>query len=122
MRRKRTLLNATDSWFLVGFDGEQMVGMAIAEPYHSGDETGPLVPGACFLNWVSVAPERWGQGIGAAVLDAVLADAHSRGYDHVYLHTNPENERSQRLYRSRGFELTGRTANGSREWGRVTAL
>lgn len=119
VRQKSELLGASESWFLVGFDGEQMVALAIAEPYHSGEKTGLFVPGACFLNWFSVAPERWGHGVGGTFLDNFLADARTRGYERVYLFTSAENERSQRLYRRRGFELTGRTAQLSREWART---
>ena len=119
LRRKRELLLARDSWFRLAFDGGEMVGLAIAEPYQSSDTTDPVVPGACFLNWISVAPERWGHGIGGAVLDDFLVDASSRGWERVHLFTNPDNEPSQRLYRSRGFEMTGKMAGHSREWART---
>jgi len=46
------------------------------------------------------------------MLDAALAEAKRRQYLRVHLWTHEENERSQRLYRSRGFARTGRTAGG----------
>ena len=57
-------------------------------------------------------PERWGEGIGGAILDAVLAGAKRGGYSRIHLWTHDDNERSHRRYRSRGFSPTGRTADG----------
>jgi RimJ/RimL family protein N-acetyltransferase len=36
----------------------------------------------------------------------------------IHLWTHEDNERSHRLYRSRGFSPTGRTAAGEDEWAR----
>ena len=55
-------------------------------------------------------PERWGTGIGGRLLDAVIGEAKRRGGHHMYLWTHEhQNERAQRLYRSRRFAPTGRT-------------
>jgi RimJ/RimL family protein N-acetyltransferase len=63
-----------------------------------------------------VVPERWGEGIGGVILDAVLAEARRRNYSRIHLWTDEDNERSRRLYRSRGFSPTGRTAHGAGQW------
>jgi beta-glucosidase len=34
------------------------------------DEVGPVIPGGCFLSYLFIVPERWGKGIGGAILDA----------------------------------------------------
>jgi GNAT superfamily N-acetyltransferase len=81
------------------------------------DGAGPVIPGGCFLNLIFVVPERWGEGIGGVILDAVLAEAKRRDYSRIRLWTAEDNERSHRLYRSRGFAPTGRTAAGEGEWG-----
>jgi ribosomal-protein-alanine N-acetyltransferase len=78
----------------------------------------PAIPGGCFLNSLFVVPERWGEGIGGTILDAVLAEARRRHYSRIHLWTHEDNARSHRLYRSRGFSPTGRTNDGEGEWAR----
>jgi RimJ/RimL family protein N-acetyltransferase len=95
-----------------------MVAMASARALREQGGKGPVVPGGCFFGFLYVAPGRWGQGIGGAVLDAVLAEAKRRHQPRVHLLTHPDNERSQRLYRSRGFSPAGRSADGQMEWAR----
>jgi GNAT superfamily N-acetyltransferase len=106
------------SWFLVAHEGSALVGMASAEPHREEDGAGPVIRGGCFLNLLFVVPERWGEGIGGAILDAVLAEATQRQYKRIHLWTHEDNERSHRLYRSRGFSPTGRVADGEGEWKR----
>ncbi len=102
-------IRSADSWFLVAVDGDELVAMAVAEPLRSDDGRGPPIPESCFLNLIFVSPDRWGQGIGGKLLDAVLDDARQRGYARMRLFTDEEdNERAQRLYRRHGFAPTGR--------------
>jgi GNAT superfamily N-acetyltransferase len=112
------VLRDTDTWFHLATEDEQPVAMAAAKPLRSDDGAGQPVPGGCFLNLIFVVPERLGEGIGGAVLDALLAEARRRGYSHVRLLTHVDNERSHRLYASRGFSLTGRVLGGEGEWAR----
>ncbi len=56
---------------------------------------------------MAVAQERWGQRIGAQLLDALLAEAARRGCTDVFLEVRVDNDRAQRLYRSRGFAEVG---------------
>lgn len=93
-----------------------MVAMASARALREQDGEGPVTPGGCFLGFLYVIPEQWGRGIGGALLDAVLAEATRRHQPRIQLLTHPDNERSQRLYRSRGFSPTGRHADGQEEW------
>jgi GNAT superfamily N-acetyltransferase len=104
------------SWFLLASDGPDVVGMAAAEAQRGEEGAGPAVPGGLFLNLLFVVPERWGEGIGGALLDAVLTEAKRRHYSRIHLWTHEDNERSHRLYRSRGFAPTGRVAHGEGEW------
>jgi GNAT superfamily N-acetyltransferase len=114
----RSRLHDPGSWFLVATDGPIVVGMASAEALRGENRAGPVIPGGCFLNLLYVLPERWGEGIGRAMLDAVLAEARRRGYSRIHLWTHEDNERSHRLYRSGGFSPTGRTIDGKAEWAR----
>jgi GNAT superfamily N-acetyltransferase len=113
-------LRDAGSWFLLATDGPAVVGMASAKALRGEDGAGPVIPGGCFLGYLFVVPERWGEGIGGALLDAVLAEARRRQYSRIHLWTHDDNERSHRLYRSRGFSPTGRSAGGEGEWARGT--
>jgi GNAT superfamily N-acetyltransferase len=95
------------TWFLIADDGRESVGMALAMPAHEDAGAGPLIAGACYLDLIYVLPDRWGKGIGGVLLDRVLDEARRRGYARVQLSTHEDNERSHRLYRSRGFSPTG---------------
>jgi [ribosomal protein S18]-alanine N-acetyltransferase len=56
---------------------------------------------------VGVAQDRWGKGIGAALLESLLAEASRRGCTEVFLEVRVDNERAQRLYRRHGFARIG---------------
>jgi ribosomal-protein-alanine N-acetyltransferase len=56
---------------------------------------------------VGVAQERWGEGIGAAMLENLLAEAGRRGCTEVFLEVRTDNDRAQRLYRRYGFAGIG---------------
>jgi GNAT superfamily N-acetyltransferase len=114
----RARLGHAASWFLLADEGATSVGMACVEPLRADDGAGPVIPGGCFLNLLFVLPERWGERIGGLLLDAVLAEAKRRDCSWIHLWTDEDNARSRRLYRSRGFSPTGRTAAGAGEWAR----
>jgi ribosomal-protein-alanine N-acetyltransferase len=56
---------------------------------------------------IGVALDRWGQGTGTALLDALLAEAARRGCTEVFLEVRTDNARAQRLYRKYGFTEVG---------------
>jgi [ribosomal protein S18]-alanine N-acetyltransferase len=56
---------------------------------------------------MAVATARWGQGIGSALLDALLAEAANRGCVEVFLEVRVDNPRAQRLYAKYGFSKIG---------------
>ena len=95
------------TWFVIADAGGESVGMALAMPAREDAGAGPLIPGACYLDLIYVLPDRWGEGIGGVLLDGVLDEARRRGYSRVQLSTHEDNDRSQRLYRSRGFSPAG---------------
>src|SRR5438067_4179842 len=108
VERVRAHLCDPASWFLLANEGPVSVGMASAEALRGEDGAGPVIPGGCFLNLLFVVPERWGEGIGGALLDAVLVEARRRQCSRIHLWTHDDNERSHRLYGRRGFTPTGR--------------
>jgi [ribosomal protein S18]-alanine N-acetyltransferase len=56
---------------------------------------------------LAVAPDRWGQGTGSALLEALLAEAERRGCTEIFLEVRTDNTRAQRLYRRYGFSQIG---------------
>lgn len=54
-----------------------------------------------------VSPQRRGQGLGGAMLDHLLACAHSAGCRRVFLEVRPSNEAALSLYAGRKFEKLG---------------
>jgi ribosomal-protein-alanine N-acetyltransferase len=56
---------------------------------------------------LAVAADRWGEGIGSALLDGLLAEAARRGCTEIFLEVRVDNDRAQRLYRRRGFTDIG---------------
>ncbi|MBO0777194.1 MAG: ribosomal protein S18-alanine N-acetyltransferase [Actinobacteria bacterium] len=56
---------------------------------------------------LAVARQRWGQGVGSLLLDALLAAARQHGCSEVFLEVRADNDRAQRLYLHRGFTRIG---------------
>ncbi len=52
---------------------------------------------------IAVAPLMRGQGFGARLLDALIAEARTRGYERMGLTVLEDNDTAVRLYESRGF-------------------
>lgn len=104
--RVRERMQQADAVLFIADDGV-CVGMALAVQGLSDYGAGPPLPGVCYLSMVFVAPDRWGEGIGRSLLDAVLAEAAARDYQLVQLWTHADNLRAQRLYEHRGFTRTG---------------
>lgn len=52
---------------------------------------------------VAVAPERRGEGIGRALLDAAIAAARGAGVRQLFLEVRDSNAAARAMYRSRGF-------------------
>lgn len=89
-------------------DAGDMVGMATGVPGLARDGLGPPEPGLFFLSLVYVVPDRWGEGIGGRLINALMDVAHAEGYNCVHLWTHGDNnDRAQRLYVGRGFRWSG---------------
>jgi ribosomal protein S18 acetylase RimI-like enzyme len=72
------------------------------------DGAGSPIPGFLHVAMVYVAPDRWGEGIGRALTDELLALARDRGYTRAQLWTHAHNDHAQRLYEGKGFVPSGR--------------
>jgi ribosomal-protein-alanine N-acetyltransferase len=56
---------------------------------------------------LAVAPARWGEGTGTALLTALVDEAGKRGYQEVLLEVRKDNPRARRLYLRHGFTEVG---------------
>jgi ribosomal-protein-alanine N-acetyltransferase len=56
---------------------------------------------------IAVSGTSWGQGIGSALLGALIDEARRRGCTEVFLEVRKDNPRARGLYRRRGFEEIG---------------
>lgn len=94
----RALVGAPQARFRVAVQDGAVIGYSVA--WHIGDEAE--------LANLAVAPEARRQGIGALLLDDLLAVADRPPGQTVYLEVRESNAAAQALYRSRGFEAAGR--------------
>jgi ribosomal-protein-alanine N-acetyltransferase len=56
---------------------------------------------------LAVTASHWGQGVGSALLTALLDEAGRRGCAEMFLEVRTDNDRAQRLYRRFGFAGIG---------------
>ena len=107
LERLQAALRDPASFLFVADEGG-ISGMAVGMQGLADDGAGPPIQGLCHVGAVFVAPGRWGAGLGAELVEAVLSEARSRGYGRAQLWTHADNTRAQRLYENRGFRRTGR--------------
>jgi ribosomal-protein-alanine N-acetyltransferase len=85
-------------WFAVHEDADGIDGyVCLAAVPPEGD-----------VQTIAVAPRSQGQGLGRALLDALLEEARRRGCTQVFLEVLDTNEAAIALYERTGFERQGR--------------
>jgi ribosomal-protein-alanine N-acetyltransferase len=84
--------------YLVAEHGDALIGYA-----------GMMFGGGSQADVVTLAvdPAHWGQGIGTALLSALVDEAGRRGYTEVLLEVREDNPRARRLYLRHGFTEIG---------------
>jgi 8-oxo-dGTP pyrophosphatase MutT (NUDIX family)/GNAT superfamily N-acetyltransferase len=91
------------------FDAEVLVAAAVAMPARGDDgRSSRNVAGLAHISSVVTEPRRWGEGLAAVALRAVLSQAMRRGYARCQLWVFEQNDRARRLYERAGFESSGR--------------
>lgn len=95
---REELAQADTRHYLVAEDGSGVVGYGGLIAYD--DEA--------HIATIGVALDRQGEGLGALLLDALLAESDRRGVPTVLLEVRADNEVAQGLYRRRGFTEIGR--------------
>jgi ribosomal-protein-alanine N-acetyltransferase len=84
-------------YYTVGLVDDELVGYAGLCDY----------PDEGFVQTIGVDPARQREGIGALLLDALLAHAATLPHKPISLEVRADNEPAQRLYETRGFRRTG---------------
>jgi len=64
------------------------------------------VPGGAILRSLWVASEARGHGVGAALVQRVIAWARSEAHTRLFLHVRDDNHEAIRLYERLGFEVS----------------
>jgi RimJ/RimL family protein N-acetyltransferase len=113
-RRLQPSPQAPYDGMLGAFDGDTLVGtIGMTVDMRAKMRHRALVVG------MYVVPERTGEGIGAALLDALVARARTvPGLTGLHLTVTGGNAGAQRLYERAGFEVTGREPQALRVAGR----
>ncbi|MBC5782756.1 GNAT family N-acetyltransferase [Ramlibacter sp. USB13] len=93
---------AGDTAFWGAFQGAELYGFVGLEREHRAKNRHKATVVAMF-----VAPEVAGQGVGRALLSALLAHARSAGLGSLVLTVTEGNERALNLYRAVGFRSFG---------------
>jgi len=88
---------ANGHFYLVATDGDEVVGYAGLS----------VNDGEAWVQNLAVRADRQRQGIGATLLEALLAEADRRGTRAVLLEVAVDNAAAQRLYDRYGFEPVG---------------
>jgi ribosomal protein S18 acetylase RimI-like enzyme len=113
--RARAHVDNPEAVLFVADAAGEVVGMALGEQALSDDGRGPPVEGLCHVSMVFVASERWGEGLGGRLVDALLEEMRKRGFRGAQLWTQTDNARARRLYEGRGFVPSGREKDESGE-------
>lgn len=87
-------LAGAHTYYLVAEEGGDLVGYAGLMAPRGADAD---------VQTLAIATAHRREGIGAALLDALLDEAARRGAHHVFLEVRADNPVAQNLYRSRGF-------------------
>jgi ribosomal-protein-alanine N-acetyltransferase len=82
---------------------------AVSGPVMAGYAGLMFIPGGTQADVLTIAvrPACWGQGIGSALLSALVTAARDRGCTEVFLEVRADNPRAHGLYLRRGFEELG---------------
>jgi [ribosomal protein S18]-alanine N-acetyltransferase len=98
---------APGRFYLVAEDDGQIVGYAgllAPEPDRSKHRREPAQADVLTM---AVTTAHWGEGVGSALLTALVAEAVQRGCLEVFLEVRADNPRAQELYHRHGFTEFG---------------
>lgn len=96
----REHVESGESILLVAVEDDEVAGFALAGPTDADPET-------FGLSRIYVLPERWGEGIGRALLERIERAVADRNGERITLGVMAENERAVEFYEAAGYERTG---------------
>lgn len=105
----RRLADPAGFALLVEQDGEPVAMALVLQALAQDGASQDPLPGLAHVSMVAVRPDRWGQGLGAHIMDLAQLDAGKRGFTRAQLWTHETNRRAQRLYERLGWAASGRT-------------
>lgn len=82
----------------VAVNGRELVGFVL------GSESYEILADTAHLEWVAVAPEHRGDGLGARLIDAFVETLRTLGRREVVADVSSKNEGSRTVFRRAGFE------------------
>ena len=94
---------ASGARVVVAYAGEQVVGFG-----YWARQSAAVLTHSAEIRKIMVHPEAQGQGVGRAVVGALVADATAAGVELLLLDVRGNNHGALRLYASLGFVVTGR--------------
>ncbi|WP_328876057.1 GNAT family N-acetyltransferase [Streptomyces sp. NBC_00287] len=96
------------AWPRVICDGEQVVGFVMAgfDPAHE------VEPYRCYLWRLNIAADRQRKGYGSFAVEAVCAEARSRGQRRLWVSWQPGDGGPEPFYARLGFRVTGEVVDG----------
>jgi [ribosomal protein S18]-alanine N-acetyltransferase len=105
---------AEEAWS-AGMLAEELAAIPMTRYYLVAEDSGAIVGYAGLMLaggqgdvvTLGVMAQRWGEGIGAALLDGLIGEAARRGCSELFLEVRVDNDRAKRLYRRHGFTGVG---------------
>jgi GNAT superfamily N-acetyltransferase len=94
---------------IVALDGQTICGFAMVGPSRDERSTGELYA-------LYVDPDRWGTGVGRALINAAREELVNRGFQAASLWVLAGNERAERFYRLDGWAPDG-SKRADQVWG-----
>ena len=96
-RRLRELIETDEATVFLAGDGPDGLAILRFRPSLYSENL------ECYLAELYVVPERRGHGLGRSLMEAALAEARSRGADHMDLGTSEDDVAARALYEKLGF-------------------
>ena len=101
--RARAHVDNPEAVLFVADAAGEVVGMALGEQALSDDGRGPPVEGLCHVSMVFVASDRWGEGLGGRLVDALLQEMRKWGFRGAQLWTQTGQREGQTALRGAWF-------------------
>jgi len=115
--RKVLKFSEKDFWVRVAILNGKIVGFISGEPTINLN-TKEKIEGVEHIKTLIVEPQLWGKKIGGSLVSDAIEVAKKKGRKQIELWTHETNSRAQRLYKGKGFKLTGekKKAENTNEW------